>query len=252
MMPLYGTRDVDALLEHAAVMERLDTEPVELPRVEVLQVMFEIDDAWMQRLLPRALHPTIPPTATFVFWRCQDGPFGPFELAQVRAGCRAGVRPRSLLLASWCNADGAAEALRSRWGFNCRPAEIHLRHNYDRVTGTVETGDRTVLQVSLLDPQAISGADVQYTANMNLARVRRDSDPEPRLVQIDPDYTFHRAERGRPSVDLFERDPSTGGVVPVYPVSATFAVCDITLPRIRYLVDPDRPAIQATEPVGAG
>ena len=250
-MPLYGLRDIDTLLEHAAELESLGTEPAELPGAEVLQVMFEVDEQWMQRLLPRALHPTIPPTATFVFWRCPESPAGPFNLAQVRAGCRAGVRPRGLLLASWCDSEQAAAMLRSRWGYNCRPARVGLARNYDRVGGAVTAGDHPVLQVSLIDPQAISGGDVQYTANMNLARVRRDGESLPRLVQVDPEFTFRRAERGRPVVDRFERDPSTGGVMPVYPVSASYTVCDITLPRIRYIVDPDRPALQSTETVAS-
>jgi hypothetical protein len=248
-MPLFGVRDIDVLLEDAPAMESLETEPIQLPRVEVLQVMFEIEEAWMQRLLPRALHPTIPPTVTFHFWQCHDGPLGAFALAQVRIGCRAGVRPRGMPLASWCDAEQASLALRSRWGYNCRPGRVGLRRYYDRVIGTVAVDDQPVLEVSLLDPQAISGADVQYVANMNLARVRRDAGLEPRLVQVDPEFVFHRAERGRPVVDRFERDPATAGVLPVYPVSASYTLCDITLPRIRYIVDPDRPAMQATETV---
>ena len=262
-MPLFGVRDVATLLEHAPAMEGLGTEPVTLPRVEVLHAMFEIDERVMQALLPRALHPTIPPTATFVFWRCADGPLGPFTLAQVRVGCRAGVRPRGFLAASYCDAGNAAHELRTRWGFDCRPGVVELRRYYDRIIGSVTAMRRTILQVSLIDPQAISGADVQYIANMNLARVpgsRSDDgsrepgtgnqEPGTRLVQVDPEYTFHRAERGRPVVDQLVAEAwSAEGLVPVYPVSATYCTCDITLPRIRYIVDPDRPAMQATERV---
>ena len=263
-MPLFGVRDVAPLLEQAAVMEGLGTAPETLPGVEVLHAMFEIDDRAMQELLPRALHPTIPPTVTFVFWRCPDGPLGPFTLAQVRAGCRAGVRPRGFLLASYCDAEPAARELRARWGFDCRPGIARLRRYYDRVVGAVEAAGRPILQVSLIDPQVISGADVQYVADMNLARVpssergdgssglsTQHSALSTRLVQVDPEYTFRRAERGRPVVDLFVPEAwSAGGLVPVYPVSATFCVCDIALPRIRYIVDPDRPAMEGTEKVG--
>jgi hypothetical protein len=250
-MPLYGVREVAPLLEHAPLMESLDTEPAELAHVEALQVMFEIDDAPMLDLLPPALGPTIPPVVTFTFWRCPDSPAGPFSLAQVRAGCRAGVRPRGLPLASYCDAAPAAEMLRARWGFNCRPGLVRLRRFYDRIVGAVVVADHTILQVSLMDPQAISGGDVQYTANMNLARVRQNGSDTPRLVQVDPDYTFHKAERGRPVVDAFDAAAwSAMGVQPVYPVSATYAVCDITLPRIRYICDPDVPAMQGTTKVG--
>lgn len=250
-MPLYGVRETDELLAHAAEMPGLDTEALELPGVEILQVLFEVDDAWMLRILPRALHPTIPPTVTFMFWRMTDGPLGAFQMAQVRAGCRAGARPRGLPLSTWCDSEQASEALRARWGFNCRPGMVRLKHNYDRVTGTVTAADRPVLQVSLIDPQAISGADVQYTVNMNLARVQHEGETRPWLVQVDPEYTFRKAERGRPVVDRFERDQGTAGVMPVYPVSASYTVCDVTLPRIRYISDPDVPAMQGTRTVGA-
>lgn len=262
-MPLFGLRDITPLLDGAPLMESLRTEPLELPGVEVLQAMFEIDGGAMQALLPKALHPTIPPTVTFVFWRSADGPLGPFALAQVRAGCRAGVRPRGFLLASYCDAAPAAAALRSRWGFDCRPGLVRLRRHYDRITGQVVVADRTVLQVSLLDPQAISGADVQYVANMNLARVpapeptgapsgrgTQGSGPRMRLVQVDPEFTFRRAERGRPVVEGFAPEAwAAEGLAPVYPVSATCCTVDLTLPRIRYIVDPDVPAMQGTETV---
>jgi Acetoacetate decarboxylase (ADC) len=246
-MPLFGLRETDAFIEHAAEMPDLETEALTIPRVEVLQIMEEIDDQWMQRLLPPALHPTIPPTVTFLFWKCAESEIGPFQLAQVRIGCRAGARPRGFPLASWCDSEQAAQALRSRWGFNCRPGRVRLTRYYDRITGSVLAGDRPVLQVSIVDPQPISGADVAYTPNMNLAHVPRNGSLLPRLVQVDPDYAIHRADRGRPSVDRFEREPATGGVIPVYPVSGSYTVCDISLPRLRYISDPERPTMEGTE-----
>lgn len=249
-MPLFGTRDVTPLLSGAPLMESLHTAPETLRGAEVMQVMVEIDDAAMQTLLPKALHPTIPPTVTFVFWRCAEGPLGPFTLAQVRAGCRAGVRPRGFLLASYCDTEAAAGALRARWGFDCRPGVVRLRKLYDRVTGSVVVADETILQVSLLDPLPISGGDVQYVANMNLARVRDESGSRPRLVQVDPEYVFHRADRGRPVLERFEPAAwSAEGVIPRTPVSASYCRCDLTLPQIRYISDPDRPAMAGTEKV---
>ena len=35
------------------------------------------------------------------------------------------------------------------------------------------------------------------------------------------------------------------------PISASFAKCDVTLPKIRYVVDPERPALQGTTKVAA-
>ncbi len=249
-MPLFGVRDVTPLLKDAPLMEGLDTEPETLSGVEVLQVMFEIASDAMQDLLPRALNPTIPPTATFVFWRCPDGPLGPFTLAQVRVGCRAGVRPRGFLLQAYCEGEPAATALAARWGFACRPGTVRLRRYYDRIVGTVAADGRPILQISLIDPQVIVGVEIQYTANMNLARVRGAEGERVRLVQVDPEYTLRRTDRGRPQLDVFVPEAwHATGLTPVYPVSASAAVCDLTLPRIRYIVDPDVPALQGTEQV---
>jgi hypothetical protein len=181
-------------------------------------------------------------------WRCPDGPFGPFSLAQVRVSCRAGMFPRGFLLASYCDAEPAARALRSRWGFDCRPGTVRLRRHYDRAIGSVEVEGRTILQVSLIDPLAISGSDIFYEANMNLVRARRNGGERPLLVQVDPDFTFHRADRGRPEVNVFDQAAcSAEGLDLACPVSASLCTCDLTLPRIRYIVDPDVPALQSTE-----
>ncbi|MER3419406.1 MAG: hypothetical protein C4290_02270 [Chloroflexota bacterium] len=249
-MPLFGLREITPLLREAPLMAGLDTEPETLSGVEVLQVMFEIASNTMLDLLPRALHPTIPPTATFVFWRCPDGPLGPFTLAQVRVGCRAGVRPRGFLLQAYCDGASAAAALAARWGFACRLGTVRLHRYYDRIVGSVEADGRPILQVTLIDPQVIVGVEIQYTANMNLARVRDAQGERVRLVQVDPEYTLQRTDRGRPQLDVFEPEAwHAVGLRPVYPVSASAAVCDLTLPRIRYLVDPDVPALQGTEQV---
>src|SRR3712207_7773953 len=57
-------------------------------------------------------------------------------------------RSRGFLLASYCDAAPAAEALRSRWAFDCRPGQVRLRRLYDRVIGSVEAAGRPILQRS--------------------------------------------------------------------------------------------------------
>jgi len=250
-MSLYGVRAFPPLLENTPDLLTPSMETLELPQTEILQVMFEIDDGPMLELLPPALHPTLPPSVTFLFWRCSDGPLGPFSLAQVRLGCRAGTRGRGLPLASYCDSETATRALRERWGYNCRPGIVRLRRGYDRIAASVMVADDLVLQVSLLDPRVISGSDVQYTANLNLARMLVEGVLTPRLVQVDPEYTFHRAERGRPAVEGFVAEAwSAAGVRPAWPVSASFSRCDIVLPRIRFVTDPDVPALEGTAKLG--
>lgn len=246
-MSLYGARLFPPLLEATPDLLAPSGEPVELPHTDVLQLMFEIDDGPMLDLLPRALHPTLPPSVTFLIWRSQESPLGPFRLAQLRLGARAGTRGRGLLLGSYCEGEAASRALRERWGYNCRPGAIHLARYYDRITATVSTAQETVLRVSLLDPRTISGADVHYQANLNLARVEVDGALAPRLVQVDPEYTYHRAERGRPAIEEFDPEAwCAAGIQPVWPVSASFTVCDVILPRVRFITDPAVPALEGT------
>jgi hypothetical protein len=87
---------------------------------------------------------------------------------------------------------------------------------------------------------------------MHLARNKDDGQLV--LVQVDPEFVFSRAERGRPILRTLDSaacgDP--GGRLKVRnPISISYAVADITLPRIRFICDPERPAFQGTTKVAA-
>jgi hypothetical protein len=250
-MPLFGTLDIAPHIDEAPRLATLQPEPWETPGAQILQVMYEIAEGRVLDLLPPALHPTIPPVVTFTVARYPDTPVGPFTLAQVRLGCRAGVRPRGFLLRAYCDSADARAALAANWGYACREGEIALHHYHDRIEATVRAGGADVLRMALVDPEPISGGDIQYTANMNLARLPESDGGEPVLVQVDPEYAFRRAERGRARLDAFERGAwAADAVEPVYAVIASYAVCDTGFPRIRYVVDPAKPALAGTRAVG--
>lgn len=240
-MPLDGTLDPAAVLESAPRLDDLGTEPVVLPGVEALQVFWEIDSAGADGLLPPALHPTSPPCVVVGFWSVPESPWGPFRLAQVRITARAATKPRGFAVAGFTDSPVAAEALAARWAYDLRVADVRCSAGHIGVRGVVEAEGRVVLDVGLGRPEAISGSDVFFTATMQAARTPRGD----RLVQVDPDYTFHRAERGRPRIDVL--DVGSGGIRPTWPVSATYAACDIELPRLRYLCLLDEPAARGTE-----
>jgi hypothetical protein len=243
-MPLLGTRDIGSEESTAPEMPSLDTDSLTLERVEILQVMYEIASPPMLDLLPPALHPTIPPTVTWLVWRAGGGPLGPFTLAQTRIGSRAGVRPRGYLLSAVVDEPAVGVALASRWGYRCRVGEVALRRFHDRVDARVVEDGETTLECSVLDPEAISGGDVQYVASMHLARTPAGT----RLVQVDPEYTFHRAERGWPLAEAFDAGAwGDDRVEPVHPVSAHVTIADVALPRLRYVSRPDVPAIEGTQ-----
>jgi hypothetical protein len=244
-MPYFGTLDVAPLLASAPVMDNFDAEAWEIAGVETLQATFEIDDARMVSLLPKALHPTIPPIVIFTVARYPDSPVGPFTMAMVRLGCRAAALPRGYLLRAYIDSAAACEALSRNWGFACRQGNVRLQRYHDRITGSVSVDGADVLRVSLIDPEPVSGGDIQYVANMHLARTAEDAGGV--LVQVDPEYRFHKAERGRPEVSAFDRAAwAAEGVDPVWPIVASYTLCDTGFPRIRYVLDPEKPAMAGT------
>lgn len=247
-MPFFGTKDGATLLAGAPTMRDLNAAPWEMEKAEILNLIFEINDEKMVDLLPKALHPTIPPIIYFSLHKFPDSPAGPFLLAQARIGCRAGVRPRGFLTAAYVDTKAAADALASQWGFTVRVADVALHRYHDRVAMTVSDSGRVILDAALVRPEPVSGGDVQYVANMNLARV----EDKPLLVQVDPEFTFHKAERGRPEASKFVGEAwNAAGVEITWPVSASFAVADTGFPAIRYVVNPDVPALMGSRRVNS-
>jgi hypothetical protein len=252
-MPLAGSLDIRPLLSGSPEVVLNDDAALRVDDVDILQVLYEVRVADRESLVPPALNPTIPPVVSFLVYRAKESEFGPFALAQVRLTARSGVRPRAYLVSARCDNPALSSLLARSWGFRVTPGQIALRRFHDRVDCTVsdgERGSRTILDVSLIDPVPVTGHDVQYPPGMHLGRVERDGVWVPRIVQVDSEYKFRRADRGRPSLASF--DPSAWGderLVPDIAVSASFAACDMTIANVRYICNPDIPASEGTEKV---
>jgi acetoacetate decarboxylase len=243
---LVGTANVEVLAARAPAMDSLDGETAICEQAEVLQVAYEIATPHCAAMLPPALHPTDPPLVTWLVYRCPASPWGSFAMAQTRIACRSGLRLRGFLVSAVVDNPRAAQALRQHWGFATQPGQIELHRYYDSMRAIVVISGRAALDVVVSDPDPLSPADIQYVANMHLANTPRGL----RLVQVEPRYQIHRVERGRPRVVAFDGAPwGDPHVQPVYPVSASLAVADITIPRIRFLCRPDVLAFDGTEPV---
>jgi hypothetical protein len=249
MPPRFGTLDVKS--RAVSTIDGYQTESWLLKQAKVLNLAHEVDDLSADNLIPPAMHPVIPSYATLNVTVYPESPVGRFTIAEVRLMGRAGVRPRGFVLRSFVDNEDARRELAARWGYPVAPAEIHLSERHDRVRAQVTAEGRTVLEFESLDRDFISGGDIQFVASMHLARNR--SDQQLVLVQVDPEYVFSKAERGRPRLISF--DPAawkTGGNLKfTNPISATFSTCDVTLPKIRYVCDPIRPALQGTTKVAA-
>jgi len=250
-MPLAGSMDVGPLLADAPTV-RLDERALQLDGVEILQVIYEIGASDVGALLPPALNPTVPPVVNVLAYRAAESPFGPFSLVQVRVIARAAVRPRAFLVSARCDNPAAGESLAGSWGYRVAPASIAMHRFHDRIECEVVAERRPILAVALVDPEPITGHDIQYAPGMHLAHVSGEGGSRPRLVQVETEYEFHRADRGRPELATF--DPSAWGdtrLVPVEPVSASFTTCAVTITPVRYVCNPDLPAAEGTEHVGA-
>lgn len=245
-MPLFGTLDLAPVATGLPTLRDLDTEPWQLPKAEILQLLFEVPNA-TQALLPKALHPAVPAYAVIAVTRYSESPVGPFTLATLRLGCRAGAHPRGYVLGAVASTKDAAAALSERWGLPVVAGNVALKRRHDRIMASVERDGRPILDCALVDPEAISGGDVQYINWVALARAPLDGKTEPLLIQVDPRHTFHKAERGRTEVSRLEAAAWNAiGLRPLNPIVATICLCDTDLPRIRFVMDPDLPVIQGT------
>ncbi len=246
-MPLVGTRPNSAL-SGGPLVTALQTESLELPGCGILQVMYEIDGDGVTGLIPPALHPTVPATVVFTVWSAPESPAGPFVVAEAKIGCRSGARPRGLLVAGYCSTDEGVAFLSSRWGYPVKRADVALTKRYDRIRGTVSSGSDPLLDITLMNPEPIAGNDIQYLANLNVARLDRGGSVVPRLIQSDPDYVFRSADRGKPELGAFNAEAfGLPGANAYFAVSASYAVADISMPEVRYLVDPEKSPLASVE-----
>lgn len=253
-MPKSGTMDVAAFAANANLGEihGFKTDEWTLKGAQILNVYYEIDTDPAQAMMPVTVRPVIPAYAMFNVTHYPESPVGPFTIADVRLGCRAGVRPRGFTLASYVDSEAAARELAHRWGFPTRVGKVYLRAFHDRVVGRVTTAaGKVALEVEMLDRDFISGSDIQYVSSMHLCRNREDG--KLTVVQCDPEWIFSKAERGRPNLVAFDSASWNGGdkVRPNWPISASYAVADVTLTKIRYVSDPNQDAFRGTTQIAA-
>ncbi len=249
-MPLAGSLDIRPRLE-AVPTVTLDGRELHFEDVDILQVHYEVSVPDLEALVPPALNPTIPPVVSFLAYKVEESEFGPFCLVQTRLTARAAVRPRAFLVSGYCDNPAVADVLARSWGFLLHPGEIRIRRYHDRVECSVVVDRRSILDTAVVDPQPVTGHDVQYPPGMHLARIEDGEGTVPRLVQVDTEYEFRRADRGRPELATF--DAAAWGddrLVAVEPVAASFTACHVAITPVRYVCNPDIPAAEGTQKVG--
>lgn len=215
-------------------------EPVALPAAEIFQAAFEHAGSRGETFLPAGLVPTIPTLVTLLAVRVADGPRGPFTFAQVRVSCRSGARARALVVATAVDAAPETAAwLADQWGL-AGDGDVRYDRRYDRVRVAAPWFD-----VALESPKPIGVHDVQYVAGLHPVTTAAG----PRLAQVELEVDLQRVERGRPVLHRFDA-PASAALNPRSPVAATSGVGTLTLPHVRFVLQPDVPAHLGTERVG--
>jgi hypothetical protein len=247
-MPLFGQLDLHTVLQELPDMPDFETEPWELPGAEFLYLALEVEAALVDAHLPKALHPAVPRYVTILIAQYPQTPVGPFRLAQLRLMARAGVHPRGYVVRAYTDQERATVELRRRWGFPAQTAgDIRLRVHHDRIFASVCQDGRTLLDCGLSHYEVVAGTDINYISSVHLAQVTGIEHPGPRLVQVDPRYTIHKAERGRPELHVLDKDAwHCQDFRVVQPIVGTFTTVDTDLPQIRFVMDAEIPVIHGT------
>lgn len=246
-MPLYGSLDLTQAPARLPTLPHLDTEAWALPKAETMQLLIEVPRTTTEGLLPKAMHPALPSYVILAVTRYPESPVGPFNLAVLRLGSRAGAHPRGFLLGAVASSAAAAQELRTRWGFPVEAGEVKFLRRHDRVMGTVTKNGKIILDCALADPQPVAGSDVQYINWVTAANAPLDGQTQPLLIQVDPKYTFYKAERGTPRVSAFDAAAwHAPGMTLAEPIIGTCCTVDTDLPRIRFVMDPLKPVFQGT------
>jgi len=246
-MPLYGTLDITQEPARLPTLANLDTEAWALPKAEMMQLLIEVPRTTTEALLPKAMHPALPSYVILAVTKYSESPVGPFNLAVLRLGSRAGAHPRGFLLGAMASSEAAAKELRGRWGFPVESGEVKFLRRHDRVMGTVKKDGKVILDCALVDPQPVAGSDVQYINWVTAANAPLDGTTQPLLIQVDPKYTFYKAERGKPQVNVFGAAAWNAPTIKLAdPIVGTCSTVDTDLPRIRFVMDPLKPVFQGT------
>ncbi len=243
---LLGTGDPGALGLSKPTVATPAQQDLELKQVEILQVIYETSLESTKTILPPGLHPSIPGHVSWQVWHCGDSEFGRFSLGLNRVGCRLGIKPRSFTTRVVVDNAAVADRLQLGWGFAVKMGSVQMCRGYDRIRGTVEVDDATILDVELSDPRIFNGSAIRYPANLNLAHLPQGL----RLIQADASYEFERIQRGKAVLHHF--DPSawdSASLAPTWPMVATMAKVNTTLHEVRYLSDPHLLAAQGTEDI---
>jgi len=245
-MPVFGTLKPAA--KGLTPVKALAVDRIESETTDTLTFTFEVLADAAIAALPPSYHPPFPPYCTLAVRRHADGPYGGFTVAELRLHARAGSHYVGYCLGAFCDSAEATAWLANAYGAPVEQADVRFAKRHYGYEASVTKDGRTILKGILKMPGFISGADVLYVQNHNLALV----DGAPTVVAEEFEYAIREARRGE--ADFAALDIAAFGA-PSLTISnhlpATWTSGAWTYMPVRFLMDPTKPAMAGTRKVGA-
>lgn len=245
-MPIYGGYKPGP--EGHVAVRGLADDRIEIEAAQTLTFTFEVLSEAAIAALPAALHPPFPTYCSLVVRRHDDSPFGRFTTAELRLHARATNHYVGYVMGGFTDNEDARAWLRDSYGSPLAAAErVSLTRRHFGYEAQVVAGGRTVLDALMSTPGFISGADVLYVQNSNLAML----DGAPTLVAEEFEYAIKEARRGPASIRTL--DLAAFGAPTLKrsnDLPATWTAGGWIYMPVRFMIDPARPAMQGTRKVG--
>ena len=245
-MPIYG--GYTPTPAGLPAIRSLAQERIDIEAAQTLTFTFEVLAEAAIAALPAALHPPFPTYCSMVVRRHDDGPYGPFTTAELRLHARATNHYVGYTLGAFSDNEDACAWLRNAYGLRCQVAEtVSLGRRHYGFEARVVAGGRTLLDAVQATPGFISGNDILYVQNSNLAAL----DGVPTLVAEEFEYAIREAKRGVAAFHGLDL-PAFGA--PTLTVSthlpSTWTAGTWSYMPVRFTIDPARPAMAGTRKVG--
>jgi hypothetical protein len=245
-MPIFGGFRPDGadLVE----VKQLARDRIDIDDAQTATFTFEVLSEPAIAALPTALHPPFPTYCSMVVRRHGDGPYGPFTTAELRLHARATNHYVGYVMGGFTDNERACAWLRNAYGAPFEVAgTVSLKKRHYGFEALVVAGGKRVFDALIDTPGFISGSDVLYVQNSNLARL----DGAPILIAEEFEYAIKEARRGTPAfraLDLAAFGAPTlelSNYLPATWTSATWSYMPV-----RFTIDPTRPAAAGTRKVG--
>ncbi|HZZ36813.1 MAG TPA: hypothetical protein VFE03_13905 [Caulobacteraceae bacterium] len=240
-MPVFGTFKPE--LAKLPKVKAPAVDKIEIESAQTLTFTFEVLSKEAIAALPACYHPPFPTYCTLAVRKHDDGPYGAFTVAELRLHARAGSHYVGLVLGAFCDNDKAAAWLANAYGAPIETAQVSLTKRHFGYEARVARDSRTILEALEEMPGFISGSDVLYVQNHNLANL----DGEAIVIAEEFEYAIKEARRGSarfaaldlaafgaPTLKLSNHLPSTW-------TAGTWAYMPV-----RFLMDPTKPAMAGT------